>query len=120
MADWHPTLEERALSEDGIHAAQAGSTRVILMQVAGGIVAYRDACPHEGHPLSKVGERDGDLLVCTKHLWEFEGCNGRHVSRLQRPECDLVRYPVRVNEGVVEVDTDIAAPPVRQPLGIAV
>jgi len=120
MADWHPTLAEGSISDDGIHAADAGGTQVILMRVATGIVAYRDACPHEGHPLSKVGEREGDLLVCTKHLWEFEGCSGRHVSRLERPECNLVRYPVRSSGGFVEVDTDVAAPPVRQPSGISV
>jgi toluene monooxygenase system ferredoxin subunit len=120
MADWHPTLGEQALSADAIHAATAGSTRVILLRVATGVAAYRDACPHEGYPLSKFGERDGDLLVCTKHLWEFDGCNGRHVSRLQRPECDLVRYPVRVVNGIVEVDVDVAAPPAPKPAGIVV
>jgi toluene monooxygenase system ferredoxin subunit len=120
MADWHPTLAAAVLSADGIHAGDAGGTKVILMRVDAGIVAFRDACPHEGHPLSKVGERDGDLLICTKHLWEFEGCNGRHVSRLERPECNLVSYPVRVNKGMVEVDTDVAAPPVREPAPLPV
>lgn len=120
MADWHATLAETSLSADGIHAADAGGTKVILMRVQTGIVAFRDACPHEGHALSQVGERDGDLLICTKHLWEFEGCNGRHVSRLERPECNLVRYPVRLGGGVVEVDTDVAAPPVSQPAGISI
>lgn len=120
MAEWCPALAVASLSDDGIHAADAGGTKVILMRVAAGIVAYRDACPHEGHALSKVGERDGDLLVCTKHLWEFEGCNGRHVSRLERPECNLVRYPVRVSGEFVEVDIDVAAPPVRQVAGIPV
>lgn len=120
MADWHPTLQEEALTDDGIHPAEAGAARVILMRVETGIVAFRDACPHEGYPLSKLAERDGDLLVCTKHLWEFDGCNGRHVSRLERPECNLVCYPVRVNDGIVEVDIDVAAPPVRKPADIEV
>lgn len=116
MAAWHPTLRDDEVSSDGIHGADAGGTRVILMRVADGLVAYRDACPHEGFPLSKVGEREGDLLVCGKHLWEFDARTGRHISRLERPQCNLVRYPVRVSDaGVIEVDTDVEAPPAPAP-----
>jgi len=119
MADWHPTLPEDSIGEGGVYSAQAGTVDVIIMRVSDGLVAYRDACPHEGYPLSKVGELDGDLLICNKHLWEFDGCTGRHVSRLDRPLCNLVRYPLRVTGGIVEIDTDISAPPVPKPASIS-
>ncbi|MEK0416515.1 MAG: hypothetical protein RI949_521 [Pseudomonadota bacterium] len=120
MADWHSTLLESELTLTGIHPTQAGKTPVILMRVKDEVVAFRDACPHEGYPLSRVGERDGDVLICTKHLWEFDGCSGRHVSRLERPDCNLVRFPVRVQTGRIEVDTDVNAPEVRRPVGVAI
>jgi nitrite reductase/ring-hydroxylating ferredoxin subunit len=117
MAYWHRTLRDDEVGVIGVYGADAGGTRIILMRVADGLVAYRDACPHEGFPLSKVGERDGDLLICGKHLWEFDVCTGKHISRLQRPQCNLVRYPVRVaHDGVIEVDTDVEAPPAPSPM----
>ncbi|MFC6280051.1 MULTISPECIES: Rieske 2Fe-2S domain-containing protein [Polaromonas] len=66
--------------------------------------AYRDACPHESYPLSKHGERQDFVLVCNKHLWEFDAASGEHISRLQRPECNLKRYPTREVNGMIEVD----------------
>lgn len=104
MPDWKPTLPVTVIGADGLHAALAGTQPVILLRTAGELVAFRDACPHEGFPLSKVGELDGDLIVCSKHLWEFDAGNGKHVSRLEKPQCNLVRYAVRVVDGVVEVD----------------
>ncbi len=109
MADWRAVLPESDLTADGIHGADVGGTRVILMRVTSGVVAYRDACPHEGFPLSEVGEREGDLLICSKHLWEFECCTGRHVSRLERPQCNLIHYPTRIEGGMIEVDVGGAA-----------
>ena len=42
--------------------------------------------------------------MCQKHLWEFDAASGKHISRLERPECNLKRYPVRVVDGTVEVE----------------
>jgi toluene monooxygenase system ferredoxin subunit len=116
MPDWHRTLPEDQVGNDSIHGVSAGNARIILLRASDGVVAYRDACPHEGFPLSKVGVRDGNMLVCGKHLWEFDACTGRHISRVERPHCNLVRYPVRVAEGVIEVDIDVEAPPAPSPL----
>lgn len=34
-----------------------------------------DRCPHDGGPLSN-GFVDGDRLVCARHGWEIDPCNG--------------------------------------------
>lgn len=102
--DWRPALAANRISDDGIHAGNAGGHKVILLRVDGEVVAYRDACPHEGFPLSITGEREDRVLVCNKHLWEFDLPGGEHISRLPRPQCNLKRYPTRLVDGVVEVD----------------
>jgi nitrite reductase/ring-hydroxylating ferredoxin subunit len=102
--DWRPALAEDQLSPDGIHAATAGGHKVIVLRAEGEVIAYRDACPHEGFPLSETGEREDFVLVCNKHLWEFDTATGEHISRLPRPECNLKRYPTRVVDGIVEID----------------
>ena len=71
MAVWQPVLEFDEIIEGGINKASAGGFRLILLQIEGELYAYEDACPHERHPLS-LGEFEGDILTCAKHLWEFE------------------------------------------------
>ena len=102
--DWKPAIAAIQLSEDGFHPATAGGHKLIVLRADGAVVAYRDACPHEGYALSVTGERQDFVLVCNKHLWEFEAATGEHISRLPKPQCNLKRYPVREVDGMVEVD----------------
>ena len=102
--DWKPAIAANQLSDDGFHPATAGDHKLIVLRADGAIVAFRDACPHEGYALSVTGERQDFVLVCTKHLWEFDAATGEHISRLPKPQCNLKRYPVREVDGMVEVD----------------
>ena len=105
---WHRTMPLDDLSEGWIEGAtvttNTGNTKLILMRIGDAVCAYRDACPHEGFPLSETGMIEEGVLICNKHLWEFDVATGKHISRLERPECNLTRYPARVVAGVVEVD----------------
>lgn len=104
IPDWKPAIAVDRLSDDRFHAAQAGDHKLIVLRADGEIVAYRDACPHEGYALSVTGERQDFVIVCNKHLWEFDAATGEHISRIPRPQCNLKRYPVREVDGMVEVD----------------
>jgi nitrite reductase/ring-hydroxylating ferredoxin subunit len=94
-------LEE--VREGEIYPVNVEGIDLILLRFEGGIAAYLDACPHEGAQLS-FGEREGEVLICAKHLWEFDVRSGEHISRVRRPQHDLRKAPVRVVEGHVEVD----------------
>ena len=107
MAVWRPVIELDEIIEGGINKASVAGLRLILLQVDGELYAYEDACPHERHPLS-LGELEGDILTCAKHLWEFEIKTGKHVSRINRPKCDLRSFGVRVVNGVVEIELPAA------------
>lgn len=78
-----------------------GGHAVVLVRTTAGVMAYRDACPHYGAPLSEVGRVSGDELLCTVHYWAFrlpEGCQ-THV-----PSICLERFAVRVTTAGVEVE----------------
>ena len=95
-----------ALSEIGereIYPVNVEGVDLILLRHQDGVAAYLDACPHEGAQLS-FGEREGDVLICARHLWEFDVPTGTHISRVHRPQYDLTKVPVRVVDEQVEVD----------------
>lgn len=102
---WQPVAELVALREGEIYPVNVEGVDLILLQHAGGVSAFLDRCPHEGAQLS-FGSRQGDVLVCARHLWEFDVRTGAHISRLRRPEYDLKQAPARIVGGKVEIDVD--------------
>ena len=100
---WQAVAKLSEIREDEIYAANVGEVDLILVRHEEGISAYLDSCPHEGAQLS-FGDREGDVLICAKHLWEFDVRTGQHVSRVPRPQFDLKKAPVRVTGDQVEVD----------------
>ena len=86
-----------------------------VFNVGGTFVAVLNVCPHELAPVclgpvrgttlpSMPGEyrwgRDGEILACPWHGWEFDLLTGR---ALADPRKRLRRYPVRVREGMIFV-----------------
>jgi toluene monooxygenase system ferredoxin subunit len=100
---WQAVVKLSEIREDEIYPANVHGVDLILLRHAGGVSAYLDSCPHEGAQLS-FGSREGDVLICAKHLWEFDVKSGDHISRVRRPQHDLKRVTVRVVEGEVQVD----------------
>ncbi len=107
MTDWTAAAALDEVPAGEIHGAEAGGVKLILVRLDDDeIVAYEDKCPHEGTPLTELGDYEADegILICNKHLWEFEVRTGEHLSKLHLPDTDLMRFPVRVEGGTIEVD----------------
>ncbi|OGA65174.1 MAG: hypothetical protein A3F77_11985 [Betaproteobacteria bacterium RIFCSPLOWO2_12_FULL_67_28] len=103
MADWRCVASAAEVLAGRINKASIGSVNLILLRVDGEVFAYADACPHEGHALSR-GELEADVLICAKHFWEFEVRTGKHISRVQRPQCNLKPFAARLVGERIEVD----------------
>lgn len=107
MADWQAVAALDDVPEAEIHGVTAGELDLILVRLENDVVvAYEDKCPHEGTALTELGDFEAEegILICNKHLWEFEVRTGEHLSKLHLPNTDLLRFPVRVVDGAVEVD----------------
>ena len=97
-----------------------GRAGIGVFNVNGRFHALRNLCPHKLGPLctGRVGGRvvamappsagapdmdvvrDGEILICPWHLWEFEIATGRC---LVDPGVRVKTYPVRVEDGAVVV-----------------
>lgn len=102
-----------------------------VFNVAGRFYALRNTCPHQGAPLCQgslggtaapsrpgeyVWEREGEILTCPWHGWEFDVTTGRSVFNPHRmrvrsyevtvePSADddpaVPTFPVSVDDGIV-------------------
>jgi nitrite reductase (NADH) small subunit len=94
----------------------AGGVEIGLFRVGDRVVALRNVCPHMAAPVcrgtvagttlpSGVYEyeygRDGEILQCPWHGWEFDLLTGRHLVEGSRAR--LRQYPVEIDEGDVYV-----------------
>jgi len=101
-----PPGERRLVEADG--------RSIGVFNVDGQYYALRNQCPHQGAPLcmgaikgmalpSKPGEyrwgREGEILRCPWHGWEFDITNGRSI-------CNPHRMRVRTYEVTIEPDED--------------
>lgn len=107
MPEWKAVMALADVRDDTINKAAVDDLRLIVVKDQDDVFAYRDECPHERHPLS-LGELECGVITCRMHLWEFEVRSGQHVTMVPMVERNLVRYPVRVVDGKIEVD--IASP----------
>ena len=73
---------------------------VLLVNVAGGIHAYADSCPHLGTRLSQ-GSLQRNVLTCATHGWEFDVSTGRGIN--PKTAC-LVSFAVKVGNGDILID----------------
>jgi nitrite reductase/ring-hydroxylating ferredoxin subunit len=114
-----------------------GRAGIGVFNVNGTYYALRNLCPHKRGPLctGRVSgrvvagappssaapelavERDGEIIRCPWHLWEFEIATGRC---LVDPRARVKTYPVAIEEGQVVVYAAPAdVPPQEVPVAAA-
>jgi len=73
---------------------------VVIFRVGDAFYAIKDMCTHDRGPLGD-GDLDGFEVVCPRHGARFDIRTGK-ATRLPAVR-DTVMYPVRVNDGQVEI-----------------
>src|SRR5947209_2603237 len=77
-------------------------TRVLLINLAGELHAYTDACPHQKTPLS-LGSLAAPVLSCATHQWQFDARTGRGIN--PQSAC-LESLDLKVQDGDILLDVD--------------
>jgi nitrite reductase (NADH) small subunit len=119
------TVEEIPPGERKLIVPFRGRAGIGVFNVNGSYHALRNLCPHKLGPLctGRVSgrvvaaappssyapelevERDGEIIRCPWHLWEFEVATGRC---LVDPSVRVKTYPVAIEDGQVVVYADPA------------
>ena len=103
---WHPLIAEAEFPEEGKLATRLGGWHVLVARAEIGFHAVNDRCTHQAALLSTGRIRRG-AVMCPLHGARFEMASGRCVGSAYR---DLRTFPVRVNEGMIEVCVPDASP----------
>lgn len=82
---------------------RCGRVDVAVFLDQGTFHAFKDACPHQGHPLHS-GRIEQGVLSCPGHNWRFELATGRCLKG--DAELSLKRYKVEIQGGGVFVDEE--------------
>lgn len=92
------------VAEGGMRLVIADNHLIILAWPENGenLRAFQGVCPHSNAPLNE-GEFDGTTLVCPIHGWTWDLNSGAPIEPQESP---LAEYPVKVEDGVVYIDTE--------------
>lgn len=105
------------LREGERYIEEVDGVEIAVFNVEGEYKAVVNFCAHQGGPVCEGGltgtttaktdeldydwEREGEIINCPWHGWEFDLQDGKHLSD---PDYQLITYDVVVDNGVVKVD----------------
>jgi toluene monooxygenase system ferredoxin subunit len=103
--------KEETVPEGGMRLVIANAQLIILAWPENGAIkAYQGVCPHANTPLAEA-EFDGTVLTCPLHRWTW---NLRTGEPIHEHAPNLAEYPVKIEEGVVYIDTEGVTPILAQ------
>jgi len=93
------------IAEGGMRVVIADAHVIILAWPDNGVIkAFQGVCPHTNMPLA---EADGTVLTCPSHSWTWNMNTGAPIHPQESP---LAEYPVKIEDGVVYIDTEGVSP----------
>lgn len=98
--DWQVACDAADFEGEELLECMVGDRQILLVRAERGIVACPTICPHMEERLAH-GIVDGNVLTCTKHLWQWDLCTGEPVGLAELP---LPVAPVRSKNGKLVVN----------------
>ena len=104
LCEFVPVAEEGDLPAGERLFIEIDDLPIVLFNIAGNLFAISDQCSHDNNPLGD-GELLGYEINCPRHGASFDVRSGKVLS-LPAIE-DITAYPVRVNDGSIEIGIPI-------------
>lgn len=103
---WVTAGEAAAITKARRIVIDVDGHQVLVLAHDANFYAFANLCIHRQRELAKGVVLNGKL-VCPGHQWAFALGTGWEAIK----ECTQPAYPVRVTDGVVEVDVEVPAEP---------
>lgn len=98
--NWQAVCATDDLDDTELRECEAAGITVLVLRAGDEFFAYPPHCPHQEEALVR-GLCDGDLLTCSKHLWQWDLRTGEAEGVAEKP---IKMYPLKVEDGSVLVD----------------
>lgn len=103
MTDWTDVCKDGELKEGQCRVIDVDDTMIAVFYHQSDYFAIHDICTHDGGELAS-GEIEGDEVICPRHGARFCIKNGEALTAPAYEDVDS--FPVRVQDGVVQVRDD--------------
>ena len=103
MSEWIDVTKQSELPVSGRAIVQTDAGEIAVFNLNGEYYAIEDICSHDGGELAS-GKCEGDEIICPRHGARFCIKNGKSLTPPAYE--DIESFPVRVSDGVIQVDID--------------
>jgi nitrite reductase/ring-hydroxylating ferredoxin subunit len=100
MSAWKKLCASGDIGENALVELDIDGVAVVVTRTGDECFVYPLRCPHMEEPLS-TGFCDGATVTCSFHLWQRDMRTGESTGNA---EVDLLKYPVKVEGGVLYAD----------------
>ena len=107
MSRFVTVAESNSLREGSGRCVKIGNQEIALFRVGDEFYAIDNECTHYGASLCH-GMVQGHKVACPWHCWQFDMTNGKCLTV---PGRDVKSYPVRVEDGAVQIEVEEAPIP---------
>lgn len=97
---WEAACDATDLDGEEMMECNVGGREMLLVRTGDRLMACPAVCPHMEERLA-FGVVDGNVLTCTKHLWQWDLETGDPIGATEKR---LAIAPVRIESGKVYVD----------------
>ncbi len=105
MAEWVDVCAADELKPGARKVVATEIGPIAVFNLGGSLYAIEDVCTHDGGELAS-GQVEGDEIICPRHGARFCIRNGRALTPPAYE--DIETFPVRIEQGMVQVDIDPA------------
>ncbi len=100
MSDWVDVAKKQDLGPGAWRTVDVNDVLIAIFNIDGKYYAIEDMCTHDGETLAG-GEIEGCEIICPRHGARFDITTGEVLSEPAYE--DLETFPVRVEDGMVQV-----------------
>jgi len=104
MAEWIDVTQEDELGPGECRVISTEAGEIAVFNIDGEFYAIADICTHDGGELAS-GKCEGDVIICPRHGARFCIRDGRALTPPAYE--DVETFPVRIDNGMVQVGIDL-------------